>query len=470
MMKELVCGLGIKILISSLKAVQVNYRGQVVAKTVGTTPLIRHVFKVLKARHQAKVEDAIPWQHIKNWMTYIPPPLASHPMARPSSTESYVRLPMLLLFTSQPPTCAPLLPPQPCAIPEGPTDPIAQMATLVQSRMGSDLMVIGAKQEPRMTGKGPVVDEAMAEAAAPQTKHHKISPQMVPAHHLVTEDEYTPPLPKQQKNKAAMLRMIVNNAIIPPDQLWKTCAECPSAMCDNCKMKRLPICRTTALQIVCAACYTGKTKCLYSASHIACQEAMIASGELPPPKGVKKSSGRKKVQEDKGCEAKGKGGKAAGKRKWSETANEDSVAKTGLVSAVASPLIVPPVSGSGSAALPYCLDIEALATLGTTSQCPPTPQAVTHVGNAPASRVGQTPTLASLQWELTDVQSVMATFKANQETLMNDNVILQSQVEVLMELKDQMLVSVPVLQGEMRGLRDGMELERIKHEITMLQH
>ena len=37
MMKELVCGLGIEFLISSLKAVQVNYREQVVAKTTGTT-------------------------------------------------------------------------------------------------------------------------------------------------------------------------------------------------------------------------------------------------------------------------------------------------------------------------------------------------------------------------------------------------------------------------------------------------
>ena len=38
-----------------------------------------------------------------------------------------------------------------------------------------------------------------------------------------------------------------------------------------------------------------------------------------------------------------------------------------------------------------------------------------------------------------------------------------------MTLKDKMLVSIPELQAEMRGLRTGMELEKMKGEMTSLK-
>ena len=57
----------------------------------------------------------------------------------------------------------------------------------------------------------------------------------------------------------------------------------------------------------------------------------------------------------------------------------------------------------------------------------------------------------------------------NQETLFNENAALRGWVEVLMTLKDKMLVSIPELQAEMRGLRTGMELEKMKCEMTSLK-
>ena len=63
----------------------------------------------------------------------------------------------------------------------------------------------------------------------------------------------------------------------------------------------------------------------------------------------------------------------------------------------------------------------------------------------------------------------MATLMRNQDKLENENVLMHGLLEGLMALKDKMLVSVPVLQAELRGLRNGMELERMKAEVAVLQ-
>ena len=47
--------------------------------------------------------------------------------------------------------------------------------------------------------------------------------------------------------------------------------------------------------------------------------------------------------------------------------------------------------------------------------------------------------------------------------------MLQGWFEVLLALKDKMMVTVPVLEAEMRGLHNGMDLEKTKAEVEMLR-
>jgi hypothetical protein len=63
----------------------------------------------------------------------------------------------------------------------------------------------------------------------------------------------------------------------------------------------------------------------------------------------------------------------------------------------------------------------------------------------------------------------MATLKENQEQLQSENVMLHGWFEVLLALKDQMLVTVPALQVEIRGLSNGMALEKMRQEVSTLQ-
>jgi hypothetical protein len=191
-----------------------------------------------------------------------------------------------------------------------------------------------------------------------------------------------------------------------------------------------------AVQITCMTCHTGKMKCSYSTAHTAHWEALITSGELPVVRGGKKTLGKKQAQAGEGSNVKGKGGKvAAGKRKrqGEETANEETEAESIPLSAV---------------------------TLNT---------ATPSVGPGPLStRVSRAPMVGGLHQELTDLQAKVAILVSDQAQLHNDNNMLHGQVEVLMGLKDKMMVSVPELQTEMKGLWDGMELKKMKRDITSL--
>lgn len=313
------------------------------------------------------------------------------------------------------------------------------------------MVVDGEQVTMRDKGKGrEIPDVVMTMLMAPDSKWCKISLKVMPAHHLAMEGESgdsMPPPPKKQKNKSALARMTPSSAVVALNQ---TPAKCPSVMCKNCAAKGHAVCWTTALQIACSACHAGKTECSYSAACVACWEARIASGELPG----KKASGQKKVQPDQGSEVKGKGGKAAEKRKWqSETADKD-------------PSIDNVASGLGSTDQPYQLNIDAPPTLRTSTQ----PATIsTNTGAAPAPQVGCTPMLCCMQCELNNICMLMATFTVNQEKLMSEVVMLQGWVEVVMTLKEDMLVHVPALQAELRGLRNGMDLERVKGVVATLQ-
>ena len=146
-----------------------------------------------------------------------------------------------------------------------------------------------------------------------ETKCWKVSPQMVPAHHL-DRDEDSAPCSKKKKalNPGVVVKRPVAQPVATPDKLWMTVSERPMAMCDICETRGHSTCETTGMH-----CRLGKTRCLYSALHQARREAMVASGELQAEKGSKKTSG-KKGQEGEVNDGKPKGTKATGKRKCQE--------------------------------------------------------------------------------------------------------------------------------------------------------
>jgi len=49
-----------------------------------------------------------------------------------------------------------------------------------------------------------------------------------------------------------------------------------------------------------------------------------------------------------------------------------------------------------------------------------------------------------------------------------ENALLCEWFEVLLPLKEKMMVAVPALEAEMRGLQDGMELEKMKGDVNRL--
>jgi RNA polymerase-interacting CarD/CdnL/TRCF family regulator len=78
------------------------------------------------------------------------------------------------------------------------------------------------------------------------------------------------------------------------------------------------------------------------------------------------------------------------------------------------------------------------------------------------------PTVTGLQRELQDLRVIISHLAENQEQLRQENITLRGSLEVLQALKEKMLVSVPALEAEMRGLRNGMELEKTKEEVEIL--
>jgi len=57
----------------------------------------------------------------------------------------------------------------------------------------------------------------------------------------------------------------------------------------------------------------------------------------------------------------------------------------------------------------------------------------------------------------------------SKQELRQENIMLWGWFEVLLALKDKMMVTVPALEAEMRGLRNGMDLEKMKAEVEMLR-
>jgi hypothetical protein len=56
-----------------------------------------------------------------------------------------------------------------------------------------------------------------------------------------------------------------------------------------------------------------------------------------------------------------------------------------------------------------------------------------------------------------------------QQNLRQENLLLRGWFDVLRPLKEQMMVDVPALQAQMRGLRGAMELDKMKSEMKQLR-
>jgi hypothetical protein len=76
--------------------------------------------------------------------------------------------------------------------------------------------------------------------------------------------------------------------------------------------------------------------------------------------------------------------------------------------------------------------------------------------------------LGTLQQEVTDLQQLVAKMNNNNERLYQDNLKLCKSVGMLLGWKEQMIARVPVLEAEMRGLRNGMEWEKMRPDMASL--
>jgi hypothetical protein len=202
----------------------------------------------------------------------------------------------------------------------------------------------------------------------------------------------------------------------------------------------------------------GKTKCSYHPLRQARRDELIQAGELPMVKD------KKKKQQEGGSKG-SKGAKVEGKKRKRRVNNEDSMeddseADGGTVAGASTPR--PP---SVPRALPAARRAPVAPSTGR-SVPPPIAPAVSNLNVVKTTRV---PTIAGLQREVHDLKTLISNLTNGQQELRQDNLMLRGWFEVLLPLKEKMMVDVPVLQAEMRGLTDAMELEKLKSEIKMLR-
>jgi hypothetical protein len=260
MLSELVRRVHSQYYIFVLDVIQIKYRAKVWAQTAKLTPGLRHAFNVLQAWHLAQAGDAIPWHHIKNRSEYGTAAAMSDSVPSTTVAKAVPQLPG--------PPSVPVTTPTPVANALATAASTGPTAPPVDARVPDDAMEIDGPQVSRLDkGKGrqgdgegietvqgrevsPIVGhmydvttaarlgEYMAipdgqTLAPPQPKRRKISPQVVPAHHLATEGESgdsATPQPKRKKGKMPLARMTPGSSAAPPDVLWNTQDNRPTPM------------------------------------------------------------------------------------------------------------------------------------------------------------------------------------------------------------------------------------------------
>jgi len=300
--------------------------------------------------------------------------------------------------------------------------------------------------------------ESMGIALKPP-KCQRTSPQVAPTHHM----EILAAMATHSKLKKPISRMTATYQLLQflVDLLWSTEADHPTPLCNTCEQQEYDVCHTTGVQLACAICRVGKTGCSYSPfckTH--CAE-MMWSGELPQA-GSNKVEGKQvvvgkqaAVEENNGTE-----GNGSGKRKRRDE-DEDCLDKARDVIAARGPVASPSSSSAGfrpqTGRDALCL-MSGEVGVGDQSQAKLTPLARSNV-----------PTIASLQSELTDLKRMVNNLVDSEQELWQENIMLWGWLEVLLALKDKMMVTMPVLEAEMRGIRNGMDLEKMKAKVEMLR-
>lgn len=392
------------------------------------TPLLTHAFQVLYDWHRAGAGDAIPWQKIKDGETDVLPV----PTLQAAAGSSSIQI-------QNSPT--PGVPVQPAVVTvTPPTLPVPQTTPAVATVESKSVEVVEAESdedEQPTKGKGKM-QEATTGLSSKDKKRRKVSPEFVPVQHLEDEE----PAPPSKRRKPDFARMTATPTPIEPDRLWKSLTERPTPMCESCVTKGHGVCHTTALQIACMPCHAGKTKCSYTTPRIARLKELQESGEIEPPK-----SGRR-------APAKGNA-KGKKKRQGEETTVEDSAAE-----------YVPPGTIDGPSINPTIPVPLADAVQASSPACPPT--STSHVAAEPPQNM-RVPTIAGLQREVGDLKHIVNQMSGNHESLYQDNVKLRESVDALLGWKEKIMVSVPALEAEMRGLRNGMEWEKIRQEMASLR-
>jgi len=245
------------------------------------------------------------------------------------------------------------------------------------------------------------------------------------------------------------------------DLLWSTEADRPTPLCETCERREYDVCHTTGVQLVCTICRAGKTGCSYSPFCKTCRAEMMRSSELPWA-GSNKVDGKQVavgkqvvVEENNGTE-----GNRSGKRKHRDE-DEACLDKARDVITARGPVASPSSSSAGFGPqtgrdAPHSTSGEV--AVGDQSQARLTPPARSNV-----------PTIASLQSELADLKRMVNNLVDSEQELRQENIMLQGWFEVLLVLKDKMMVTMPALEAEMRGLQNGMDLEKTKAEVEMLR-
>jgi hypothetical protein len=187
---------------------------------------------------------------------------------------------------------------------------------------------------------------------------------------------------------------------------------------------------------------------------------MIATGEIPPTKAAQKAQGKKKQGEAKVR------GVRAGKRK--RQGGDTAAETTGDEHTPAGTVAGPSTTTSTAPGSSDCHESEAPA-----SNIPPdaliTPAAAIDTAGPSTIPKIRLPSLGGLQRELHDLKQIVVRLSENQEHILNENVALRDSVDVLLGLKEKMLVSISALEAEMRGLRSGMEWEKMKQQMAGLR-
>jgi hypothetical protein len=398
---------------------------------------------VLYDWHKAGRKDAVPWKAIKDGKIVSPAPTVQNPNARPPA----VLQPVAVVVT-------PPMPP----IAQGPSH--SPPASTVSSKSVEIVEVVSDGEERRIKGKGKGKEvEATTSLIPKDAKCRKVSPQFVPVHHLHDEE----PAPPSKRKKPELSRMTASYTPFEPDRLWKSLAERPTEMCTTCVTKHIA-CRTTAIQIACIPCHTGKTKCSYSAPHTARLKELQESGEIESPKASKRALAKKK-QDD---EEKVVKPRVKRKRQAEEMVVEDAAAEFVPPAAVAGPSNRPiiPTPSAGVVKVASAAPRPPPSTSIDTSTAPID---ATPIVAAEAPPVLQMQALGALQQEVTDLRQLVAKMNDNNERLYQDNLKLRESVGVLLGWKEEMIARVPALEAEMRGLRNGMEWEKMRQDMASLR-